>query len=797
VVRVNDDDTNPMLAAALDYTKRGWQVIPLHGLRDDGACTCRRPVCTKSVGKHPRHDDWPNQGTTSGADLWAWWDEWPDANIGIITNAASGIWALDVDPDKDGFTSLRQLTDQHGPLPTTRIHATGSGGLHYLFTWPDFDIPTTSGSVGEGIDTRGAGNGQIVAPPSVSGKGPYTVVVDVEPAAAPAWLLDQLRAVLDKRRDAKQIQVVAAEAVDIDTLPQRLRDRLALLDVDDRSSHFHGTVAACRRAGLTQAQAVAALEPWCIAAGKYEGRVAAEVARSWGKVEDAQPEPTRRVEALQALVAPTAAPATEGSLALERDQPAGNTVTADFTPRLAVVDERTFERSDDGNALLLIERFGHLIRFCPERGRWLAWDGCRWQWSPDKGGIVREYGKRVARSLPDDDSGAVRHKKHSLSASGTTNMLLQAQTDSRIAVSIDELDAQPWELNTPAGIIDLRTGEILPCDPAKLHTRVTACAPDPDADPAAWDEFLATTFGDPILTGYLQRLVGYSAVGVVGPHVLPFCYGSGGNGKGVFLETVTQILGDYATTAPSRFLMAQTYAGHETEIARLAGARMVLCSEVNEDDRFDEAKVKQLTGGDTLTARFMRQDHFTFKATHQLWLMGNSQPAVKSGGRSFWRRVRLIPFLHEVPEEKAIDDLQGILVRDHGPAILAWVARGASEYHSGGLREPDSVKAATAQYAKDQDTVGRFVEEMCHLGGGPVVKIRVSLVRTAYEQWCVAGGDLPVSAKRLTTELRSRYGIESDRTTKDRFYVGMTLLADDPDPSCDPSSGGGGGWADR
>jgi putative DNA primase/helicase len=221
------------------------------------------------------------------------------------------------------------------------------------------------------------------------------------------------------------------------------------------------------------------------------------------------------------------------------------------------------------------------------------------------------------------------------------------------------------------------------------------------------------------MIGYLQRLVGYSAVGMIGPHVLPFCHGSGGNGKGAFLEAVTGVLGDYATSAPVGFLMAQTHSGHETEIARLAGARMVLCSEVNEDDRFDEAKVKQLTGGDTLTARFMRQDHFTFTPTHQLWLMGNHQPAVRSGGRSFWRRLRLVPFLHEVPESEVIDDLQGLLVREHGAALLAWIVAGAVAYAEDGLREPDSVKSATAAYERDQDTVRRFVDDCCHLGGGP------------------------------------------------------------------------------
>jgi putative DNA primase/helicase len=365
-------------------------------------------------------------------------------------------------------------------------------------------------------------------------------------------------------------------------------------------------------------------------------------------------------------------------------------------------------------------------------------------------------------------------------------MLTQAATDGRVAVALADLDAHPWELNTPAGIIDLRTGQTTPPDPDRLHTRVTAVAPDMDADTTFWARFLDQTFDGTTPTGselihYLQRLVGHSAVGVVGPHVLPFAQGSGGNGKGVFLETCVRVLGDYATTAPSGFLMAKIHASHETEIARLAGARMVLCSEVNEDDRFDEAKVKQLTGGDTLTARFMQQDHFSFTPTHHLWLMGNHQPAVRAGGRSFWRRLRLIPFTREVPEDQVIDDLQGILAREHGPAVLAWIIRGAVDYAARGLREPDQVKSATADYAHEQDTVSRFLEERCRLGGGGHVQLKVALVRGAYERWCADEGEQPVTAKAFGMQLQRHDVVAVKGSRGQRFYRGITLLADDLD----------------
>lgn len=464
------------------------------------------------------------------------------------------------------------------------------------------------------------------------------------------------------------------------------------------------------------------------------------------------------------------------------------------TPRLNLVDERTLTHSDDANALALIDTYGHLLRHCTDRGRWYAWDGHVWQECPRSTGVAREYGKRVARAMPEDDKAEVAHKKRTLSAVGISAMLTQAATDSRITVDYDELDAHPWELNTPAGIVDLRTGALLPPDPAKLHTRSTTVSPDPDADPEPWLAFLRDTFGgDQALIAYLQRLVGYSAVGIVGPHILPFCVGSGGNGKGVFLEAVGKVLGGYATTAPAGFLMAKMHASHETEIARLSGARMVLCSEVNEEDHFDEAKVKQLTGGDTLTARFMHQDHFTFTPTHQLWLMGNHRPAVRSGGRSFWRRLRLIPFANEVPPEKIVDDLQHILATDHGPSLLNWIIEGAVAYHRHGLQEPASVKAATEEYAHDQDTVTRFLEEACMIGGPESLLVKVSTVRSAYERWCSEAGEQPVTAKAFGIAL-GRAGVPSTRTKLARFYQGITLLETDENASPDASPGDDQEW---
>jgi putative DNA primase/helicase len=221
---------------------------------------------------------------------------------------------------------------------------------------------------------------------------------------------------------------------------------------------------------------------------------------------------------------------------------------------------------------------------------------------------------------------------------------------------------------------------------------------------------------------------------------------------------------------------------HSEEMARLQGLRLVVASEVNQDAKFDEAKMKELTGGDTITARYMRQSFFSFEPTHHLWLMGNHQPQVKAGGDSFWRRLRLVPFLHKVPEEKKIENLAKILVAEEGPGILAWIIQGAIDVFAGGLRPPAAVMAATQVYAEEEDQLGRFLEECCLIGGGEQVKLETKKLRAAYESWCHAEGEKPLSSSPFGRELKQR-GITSKTTNSKRFYVGLALLTTDEDDS--------------
>jgi len=277
-------NVNPMLRQALAYAARGWRVLPVHSIRD-GRCTCRHPGCL-TPGKHPIERGWQHRATTSGADIWEWWERWPAANVGIATGLESGIFVPDIDPDKGGDATLAALIAEHGPLPATRTHRTGSGGTHYLFSHPDFPVISKTDTFGTGIDTRGAG-GFIVAPPSVSGKGAYTVTDDRDPVAAPEWLLAPLRDLASRVAVGGDVPTVSGEPVDRAAIPGRLGEllKVMLTDGQGRHRHFYRIVAEGRRAGYSQGQLVTLAAAWCAMTGKFTGRVETQVAAVWGKLD--------------------------------------------------------------------------------------------------------------------------------------------------------------------------------------------------------------------------------------------------------------------------------------------------------------------------------------------------------------------------------------------------------------------------------------------------------------------------------------------------------------------------------
>ena len=467
------------------------------------------------------------------------------------------------------------------------------------------------------------------------------------------------------------------------------------------------------------------------------------------------------------------------------EKPAGSLTT----PGGLVPDTLT----DRGNAKLFVKLYATDYRHVPGLG-WYRWDSTRWQIDDDD--TVMWAAGDLAESIAGTDprglhssSDLQKHRRRALSTSGMNAMLLQAKSAPGMVLNASRLDADPYVLCTPAGIVDLRTGLLRSPDPNKdFHSRSTTIGPRQMATPR-WNRFLQDTFGADAegteMIGFLHLLLGYSVTGDVGGQVMPFLFGVGKNGKSVLLDVLMKLLGDYADAAPPGFLMARPYEGHPTDLAELHGRRVIVCSEVKPGDRFDEARVKLLTGGDRIKARRMRQDFFSFEPTHKLWLLGNHRPEVGTGGFAFWRRMRLIPFERTVPDDRKIDNLADILVTEEGPGILNWLIEGARRYLGGDkdLTGPERVRIATTAYAETEDHTGRFLSEACTLH--PDQRAEQARLYAAYKSWCQNEGAPAMTSRSFAARVRETIGLESPKqmilSNQRKYYPGIGLLADGED----------------
>ncbi|HEY9310265.1 MAG TPA: phage/plasmid primase, P4 family [Microbacterium sp.] len=462
----------------------------------------------------------------------------------------------------------------------------------------------------------------------------------------------------------------------------------------------------------------------------------------------------------------------------------GNAAAA--TVPAAAIGSDSADLTDDGNARLLVAEYSGELRYVPDAGKWVTWEGTRWVWHPDDGPAI-EAARDVIRRIPTDNAQLKAWRLKSMRARAIADAVRLARSAPAMRLDAAAFDRHPWQLNTPGGVVDLRTGAIATPTPALFHSKQTTVTPDAGMPTPLWDKFLATTFqSNAAMERYMQRLAGLMFIGEVIEHILPFAHGKGGNGKGVFAEVLSSIAGDYATAAPQGFLVVGRDK-HETELAKLQGRRLVTVSEINAKTTFDEAKLKFLTGGDTITARFMRQDFFDFTPSHTFLMLANDQPQVETGGDSVWRRMRLIPFTHTVTDSERIDNLQQRLVDEEGPGILAWIIRGAVDYAADGLRTPDEVLAATDTYRAEEDHLGRFVEERCAVGGGDIVRVEMSELRRAYDAWCREQHEEAITAQSLGRQLRQRFDIGTAKSSGRRFYTNVTLYA--PETPEDDSNG--------
>ncbi|RDD63828.1 phage/plasmid primase, P4 family [Ferruginivarius sediminum] len=421
--------------------------------------------------------------------------------------------------------------------------------------------------------------------------------------------------------------------------------------------------------------------------------------------------------------------------------------------------------SDDTLATTFTERYGDDLRYVATWGRWLEWDGRRWQF--DNTYRVFDLARAVCRSAR-ELATTPNETKTVTSAKTVAAVERLARADRKHAATVDVWDSDPWLLNTPGGVVDLRTGEMRDHRRDDHMTKMAAVTPGGDCP--TWRKFLNTvTAGDSQLQDYLRRVVGYSLTGSTREHALFFKHGRGANGKSVFLSTVSGIVGDYHVTAPMETFTASHNERHPTELAALRGARMVTAVETEEGRRWAESRIKALTGGDAISARFMRQDFFTFLPQFKLLIAGNHKPQLRNVDDAMRRRFHLVPFTVTIPPDERDDQLTDKLKREW-PGILAWAIEGAVEWGMMGLQPPEAVRAATDDYMEAEDALAQWLEDRCHIA--PDASALSSALYADWKQWAEAAGEYPGSAKRFAQRLLDR-GFERKHTRAGKMFYGL------------------------
>jgi putative DNA primase/helicase len=368
------------------------------------------------------------------------------------------------------------------------------------------------------------------------------------------------------------------------------------------------------------------------------------------------------------------------------------------------------EFSDEALALRFAAVFQHRLRYVAAWNKWMVWDGHVWR--PDETLNALHLARMICREAA-ASCNHIKVAKALVSAKTEMAALSLARADRRLAAVVDQWDADLWLLNTPGGVLDLRTGDLCEHDPELYMTKMTAVAPE--GRPLLWLKFLAEiTNRDPALQQFLKRIAGYALTGLTNEHALFFLYGTGGNGKGVFLSTLAAILADYHRAAPIETFTESHTDRHPTELANLRGARLVTAIETEEGRRWAEAKIKALTGGDRIPARFMRQDFFEYTPQFKLLIAGNHKPSLRSVDESIRRRFHLVPFVVTIPPDQRDRDLAEKL-KEEWPAVLQWMADGCIDWQESGLAPPEAVTAATDAYLNAQDATGAWIEECCEI----------------------------------------------------------------------------------
>jgi P4 family phage/plasmid primase-like protien len=456
------------------------------------------------------------------------------------------------------------------------------------------------------------------------------------------------------------------------------------------------------------------------------------------------------------------------------------------------VSVRNIDLSHDALAQRLgIAYFNECARFIPGSNRWYFWDSKRWKSDDTLRHLskVRDFLRAEAKGLTKQASQEAKGMKEGAAAS----LMSWAKTEARtlrsratisavaslvqanwgIAMAQADFDLDPLLLATPKGTVDLRTGSLMPARQEDMITKLTFCGPaKPGSSPKLWLRFLHQIFdGNQEVIDFMQRAAGYALTGLTDEHKLLFLHGSGRNGKSVFLNTLNLLLGDYARSASSSLLLVSGQNQHPTALAGLQGARLVIASEIPKNATWNEAMIKDITGGEALSARYMRGDFFEFKPQMTLMIAGNDKPRLNGVDKAMRARIVLVPFEVFIPPEDR-DPFLTMKLEAEGPEILRWAIEGALEWQKRGLDVPEAIKKASLAYLDDEDVLQSFLDEETISSSSNCVKTQDLYDR--YRGWCQQQGIQAEKRKYFTNDLKAR-GFQEVKRSTGLYFLGLNF----------------------
>jgi putative DNA primase/helicase len=426
---------------------------------------------------------------------------------------------------------------------------------------------------------------------------------------------------------------------------------------------------------------------------------------------------------------------------------------------------------------LMAKRHSGDLRYVAAWSKWCRYDGKVWK--TEATNLARNLAKALCHKAASGRTDA--EARRIASAKTVAGVQTLAASDRRIAATVDQWDADPWLLNTPAGVVDLRTGDMRAHRPDDHMSKIAAAGPGGSCP--QWLSFLNRTFGgDEQLVAYMRRVAGYGLTGLTQEQAMFFGHGTGGNGKSVLLDTLAGIVGDYHTTAPIETFTMAAGDRHPTELAMLRGARLVTAIETEEGRRWAESRIKSLTGGDRIAARFMRQDFFEFKPQFKLFIAGNHKPSLRTVDEAIRRRFNLIPFAVTIPAEERDPALSKKLQAEWG-GILQWMIDGCLEWQQQGLCPPKAVTDATSDYLTDEDAIAAWLEECCEVNAN--ASDSPARIYESWKAYADRSGELAGSLKAFGPKLEARGFAPPKRSNGKRTYRGLRVKPPEPDqPHC-------------